>query len=235
MRTPPLKKKRVAGRRPKPSGIDPDTRADILAAARSVFARVGFDGAAMREVAKIAHVNNAMIYYHFQDKEGLYRAVLSDSLGAMNRIWEDTLFQSNVPARKKIQKYIEAFIRFQVDNDDLRRILAMEFSKSGAKGTQLKWIAKNYFSKNHARLADILAQGMAAGELKKVNPIIATVSLIGMIIHAFIYMPIAPYVSKQYAAVSPSDISAAVSKLFFDGLCAKKSVKQKRPQKKDRT
>lgn len=223
----PSRKKTAVGRRPKAKGTDMDTRADILAAARKVFALRGFSGTSVREVAEAARVNKAMIYYYFQDKVDLYRAVLSDSFDAMQDIWKHDVFQGTAPARLKIQNYIEGFIRFQHKNEDLRKILAMEFSTTGAKSDNMKWIAKNYFAKNHASLVKILEAGMQSGELKKMNPLMAVVALIGMIIHSFIYIPIAPYIQKKKVDMSASKLGAFVTELFFCGLSAPK-VNRKR-------
>ena len=52
-----------------------DTREALLLAATTVFARAGFDGVSLREVAEAAKVNQALIGYHFGSKEGLYLAV----------------------------------------------------------------------------------------------------------------------------------------------------------------
>ena len=228
----PPRIKTAVGRRPKAKGMDLDTRVDILAAARRVFAHKGFAGTSVREVAEAAKVNKAMIYYHFRDKVDLYRAVLSNSFEAMELIWDDDVFKGNAPARKKIQKYIEGFIRFQQKNEDLRKILAMEFSTTGLKSDNLKWIAKNYFAKNHAALVKILEAGMKSGELRKINPLMAVVSLIGMIIHLFIYVPIAPFIQKKKVDLSALKLSAFVAELFFNGLSvqnnAKKQIKKSR-------
>lgn len=231
----PSHNKSAVGRRPREKGTDMDTRADILAAARKVFALRGFSGTSVREVAEAARVNKAMIYYYFQDKVDLYRAVLSDSFDAMQDIWEHSVFQGNATARMKIQIYIEGFIRFQHNNEDLRKILAMEFSKTGAKSENLKWIAKNYFAKNHASLVKILEAGMQSGELKKMNPLMAVVALIGMIIHSFIYIPIAPYIQKKKVDMSASKLGAFVSEIFFCGLSSPKvnRIRREKPKVKE--
>jgi TetR/AcrR family transcriptional regulator len=228
----PSRNKTAVGRRPREKGTDMDTRADILAAARKVFAVRGFSGTSVREVAEAARVNKAMIYYYFRDKVDLYRAVLSDSFDAMQDIWEHSVFQGNAPARMKIQKYIEGFIRFQHNNEDLRKILAMEFSKTGAKSENLKWIAKNYFAKNHASLVTILEAGMQSGELKKMNPLMAVVALIGMIIHSFIYIPIAPYIQKKKVDISASKLGAFVTEIFFCGLSSPKVDRKRRGKRR---
>jgi hypothetical protein len=153
-------------------------------------------------------------------KEDLYRAVLSDSFDAMKDIWAHDIFKGKASARKKVQKYIEGFIRFQHANEDLRKILAMEFSKTGTKSDNLKWIAKNYFAKNHAALVKILEEGMRAGELKRMNPLMVVVALTGMIIHSFIYIPIAPFIQEKKVHMSASKLGAFVTEIFFSGITA---------------
>jgi TetR/AcrR family transcriptional regulator len=214
------------GRRPKSAGTHEDTRADILAAARKVFALRGFAGTSIREVAEAAQVNKAMIYYYFKDKVDLYRAVLSDSFDAMKDIWRHEVFQGTAPARQKIQQYIHGFISFQHNNEDLRKILAMEFSTAGSKGENLKWIAKHYFAKNHSALVKILKEGMKSGELKKINPLMAVVALIGMIIHSFIYIPISPYIQKKRVDMSSEKLGAFVAEIFFSGMSASKHARK---------
>jgi TetR/AcrR family transcriptional regulator len=209
------RKKAVIGRRPKSQCADLDSRGAILKAARTVFARSGFDGASTREVADIACVNNAMIYYHFKDKVELYRAVLVNSFSVLDRIWEHEIFRGNAPVREKIEKYIEEFIRFQHSNDDLRRICSMELVSCGEN---CRWLGKHLYSKSYEKLAAILKAGMKSGELKKVNPTFAIATLVGMIIHSFILVPVAEHVTGKRLDLSVTRFGAFVSELFFDGL-----------------
>ena len=55
---------------------DRDTRDDILAAARDLFAQSGFRATTMRAVAARAGVDVALIPYYFRNKEGLFQAAL---------------------------------------------------------------------------------------------------------------------------------------------------------------
>ena len=56
---------------------DPErTRAVILAAATAEITEKGLGGARVDEIAERAGVNKRMIYHYFDDKEGLYLAVL---------------------------------------------------------------------------------------------------------------------------------------------------------------
>ncbi|USQ75881.1 TetR/AcrR family transcriptional regulator [Ornithinimicrobium cryptoxanthini] len=54
----------------------PDTRAEILAAALSLFAERGYAGTSIRAVAAGARVDPALVHHYFGTKEGLFRATL---------------------------------------------------------------------------------------------------------------------------------------------------------------
>ena len=51
----------------------------ILAAARVVFAKAGYDGASVERISKQAKCNESLLYYHFGSKDGLFAAVLEDT------------------------------------------------------------------------------------------------------------------------------------------------------------
>src|SRR5271170_8478342 len=66
------------------------TRERIMAAAQKEFAAHGFAGARTDAIAHRARVNERMIFYCFESKEGLYRAVLAQKLSAKTAIIEST-------------------------------------------------------------------------------------------------------------------------------------------------
>ena len=53
-----------------------DTRTRLVESAILTFAAKGFDGAGIREIAKGARANSALVTYHFCGKEGLYLEAL---------------------------------------------------------------------------------------------------------------------------------------------------------------
>lgn len=56
------------------------TRAAILAAAKNHFARSGYEGAFLRDIAAEAGVDAALINRYFGGKDGLFAAALKDSI-----------------------------------------------------------------------------------------------------------------------------------------------------------
>jgi TetR/AcrR family transcriptional regulator len=61
--------------RPKSKSV-PDTRQQILRAALRCFAHSGYAGASVQTIVDGAGVTKPVLYYHFGNKEGLYRALI---------------------------------------------------------------------------------------------------------------------------------------------------------------
>lgn len=59
-------------------------RALVLDAARSVFERLGIEGASIREIARQAGYTPGAIYSYFESKEAIYGALLAESLERLN-------------------------------------------------------------------------------------------------------------------------------------------------------
>jgi AcrR family transcriptional regulator len=53
-----------------------DTRAEILIAARSMFANLGYTATTLRAVALLADVDPALILHHYGSKEALFRSAM---------------------------------------------------------------------------------------------------------------------------------------------------------------
>lgn len=64
--------RRRRGRRPG----GPDTRADIIEAARHEFAAKGYDRASLRGIARVAEVDPALVHHYFAGKANLFAETL---------------------------------------------------------------------------------------------------------------------------------------------------------------
>ncbi len=72
------------------------TRAAILASARRAFARAGYDGAGVREIAEGAGVTAMLVNRYFGSKEQLFAEVAADTMAAPGVLSE--AFQGDDPA-----------------------------------------------------------------------------------------------------------------------------------------
>ncbi len=90
------------------------TQERIMAAAQKEFAANGFAGARTDAIARRARVNERMIFYCFDSKEGLYRAVLAQKLSAKTAIIEST------PDQELTSSLVSGFAACCEDVDALR-------------------------------------------------------------------------------------------------------------------
>src|SRR6266852_9000222 len=88
-------------------GKPEESRSAILRAAVQEFAEHGIAGARTDAIARAAHVNKALLYYYFKDKETLYGAVLDHVFSGL-RARVLPVLESELPPRQKIQEYLGA-------------------------------------------------------------------------------------------------------------------------------
>lgn len=77
-------KKVPQGPRPATAPAELDTKERLLKAAKDLFVRKGFSGVSIREIAREADTNSALISYYFGDKEGLFKGVLESFVRPLN-------------------------------------------------------------------------------------------------------------------------------------------------------
>ena len=97
----------------------------ILAATEPVFAKHGFEGATMAQLAAAAGLPKANLHYYFGTKEGLYRAVLEGILA----LWLDDAAEWIVPERHPAEGfagYVRAKMTHSRERPDASRIFASE-------------------------------------------------------------------------------------------------------------
>jgi TetR/AcrR family transcriptional regulator len=113
-------------------------RETILNAAEAIFARVGFDGARVDEIAAASGYNKSLLFHYFGDKAGLYHTVVQRlrkqagvELGQILALFigDDT----EVPTASQVHFFLERTIRwyftYLVEHPHLLRIIAWEEAK----------------------------------------------------------------------------------------------------------
>ncbi|MEO5931240.1 MAG: TetR/AcrR family transcriptional regulator [Candidatus Kapaibacterium sp.] len=80
-------------------------RREIILAARTVFARKGFNDTKLEDVAELAEFGKGTLYNYFTNKEALFQVVLEDSFEALKLIAERTL-NNDAPFPEKIDMFL---------------------------------------------------------------------------------------------------------------------------------
>ena len=98
------------------SPVEPKQR--ILKAAISLFVQKGFAAVGVREIAKEAHVNIAMISYYFEGKVGILKAVLEEFFERYSQMLGDAVTEEET-TEEGIRKLISHMVDFVRENTEL--------------------------------------------------------------------------------------------------------------------
>jgi TetR/AcrR family transcriptional regulator len=103
-----------------------DSKERILQAARGLFARDGFDGTRVDEIARTAGVNKALIYYYFKSKEELLEELFTRLADSYNKNQSETFREAMKEKRDPGPDLFQASMKLLLDNRELFRIAFME-------------------------------------------------------------------------------------------------------------
>jgi AcrR family transcriptional regulator len=101
------------------------TRQNIVAVATKEFAEKGYSGARVDEIAAHTNTSKRMIYYYFEDKEGLFIAVLEEAYRRIRRI-EATLDLTHLEPEDAIRALVGFTFDYQNSNEDFIRLVMVE-------------------------------------------------------------------------------------------------------------
>jgi TetR/AcrR family transcriptional regulator len=145
---------------------DPATARRILAAAEQHFAAQGLAGARTEEIATAAHANKAMLYYYFGNKRRLHRAVLENLLRQL-RVAVLAPPKKKLSARDRFFTGVSGYFDFLATHPNYPRLVQRQAMEAGAG---FKWMVTEYFRPLHREFARTVAEGIADGEFRKVDP-----------------------------------------------------------------
>lgn len=113
----------AAARKPRRSAEQ--RRAQILAAARPLFAERGFHGTTTRDLAEAAGVNDALLYRYFANKQDILKALMDEAVAVFESLPEPPA-QLPIALELLLTFAGEAFVGKAKDNLDLLTILISE-------------------------------------------------------------------------------------------------------------
>jgi AcrR family transcriptional regulator len=157
-----------------PSRDSDATKNRIMDAAEDEFARAGLLGARTEAIAANTGVTKAMIFYHFGDKEGLYRAVLDRSVTKRLLALQKVDLQSVDPV-EALRRYLKMFMRHAKDSPKVPPIFLFESMQNKGRFYTDMFVAVTY-----TPVIDILKRGIESGHFRKLDPEQTAVNVIGM-------------------------------------------------------
>ena len=90
-----------------------DKQIQILEVAETLFSENGFDGTSIRNIAKVAKINVAMVSYYFGSKERLLESLIVYRTSDLKNQLEN-LLQEDLEPVEKINKLIALYINLSL-------------------------------------------------------------------------------------------------------------------------
>lgn len=85
-----------------------DTKERILKTATTLFARKGYKGTSVRDIARETGINISMISYYFQGKQGILNAILQNVVDDFNElIGEGPVLEDNAELLVQLEKLLD--------------------------------------------------------------------------------------------------------------------------------
>jgi AcrR family transcriptional regulator len=115
----------IAGRGTDRGAGEQSTAEAIIDAAEQLFLEQGFHATRVSEVARLAEVSIGSIYVHYENKEGLYAALVERALDIEARYLDAVLLSDALPDLEKIVALGEAYLQFFRDHPGHFRLLML--------------------------------------------------------------------------------------------------------------
>ncbi|GGZ18347.1 TetR family transcriptional regulator [Echinicola pacifica] len=136
----------------------------IMEVAEKLFAEHGFSGTSVREIAKRADVNVAMISYYFDSKDKLLESIFLYRGDYLQSKIEDLLQDESLSSWKKLEWVTDEYVRKFISNQHLHRIISRE------NGMIHNGYIRNFIiqrrHQHYMILRGFVEQGQEKGEMK---------------------------------------------------------------------
>ncbi len=148
----------------------------IVRTAERLFAQRGFSSTGMRAIAKAARVSIGAIYHHFRSKEDILERIIRDELDRRRQALAE-LKAAGLPLKDQIQKIVE--MHFALLNDK-RNSARLFFRERFDPSPSLRARIQDLYDEVASFIADVIGEGIAAGEIRPCQPLVTAYAILGM-------------------------------------------------------
>jgi len=151
-----------------------ERRAQLIEVGRAVFAKYGYEGTSVEQIAKRAEVSKPIIYEHFGGKEGLYAVVVDREMDYVERRIVEAI--SSGSPRERVEHASLTFLNYVKDHPDGFAVLSQDSPLTSLRGSM-----SSLLNELADRVGDVFVSAFKeAGYDPKAAPIYAN-ALIGMV------------------------------------------------------
>jgi TetR/AcrR family transcriptional regulator len=137
------------------------TRERLLLAAESLFARKGFDGTRLREVAQLAGATVPLLCHHFGSKDALYESVLDRGMARIASMgWE--VLRRGATVAEQLEGFVTGLVGMASSDPSVVALLHREMADGGLRARPL---AERWLRPLKAVATEVLRDAAERGEI----------------------------------------------------------------------
>jgi AcrR family transcriptional regulator len=207
--------KRINGSLTKEQLVKQFRRSEIIKAARTVFAKHGYQKATIDMIAAHAGIAKGTVYFYFNNKEAIFLQALEESAKKLLQNLSD-IVQEKVDPITRIKKSVLYFFEFIEDDKDFycifhTVILECQLRELASHMQKVQGFIHNYYS----IIAPTLKEAIDSGILLKMDPLKMAYIFSG-IIESFVHYNIVNNITEPF-----SNDAELAFKLFFNAFSTK--------------
>jgi AcrR family transcriptional regulator len=156
--------------------IKAEVRGQIVGVARKIFTRYGFKKTTMEEIAAATHKGKSSIYYYFQSKEDIFRAVVEKEADELKEQLDRALRTDASPLEK-----LKAYILFRLHH--LRTLKNFYAALNDEYLSHLGFILEirqNFDQEELQLVKEIIEEGMTDGSFQITSSEIGAIAIATM-------------------------------------------------------
>ena len=150
--------------------------AELLEAARQVFAKKGFHAATVDDIATAAGVSKGTVYLYYRSKQEVYWAVFEHGITALYSELQGRLEAEQTP-ESKVRAFIEIKIRYFELNRDFFRIYFSELGSGLSHPAQMPPRFEEMYLQQARLLEGALQQGIQSKAIRQIRTDTAAVAI----------------------------------------------------------
>jgi TetR/AcrR family transcriptional regulator len=165
----------------------PGSREKILDVAEALFARRGYAGVGLREVADGVGLGKSSLFHHFRSKNQLYFEVLGRVLGRIRDQLAPALASGGDPARR-LERWVEALVDAVAEHPSSARLLLRALVEDESPRDPREpeaLLAERIVDETLAGVRRLLREGVASGAFRPVSDAHTVQTLIGATVYHF--------------------------------------------------
>jgi Transcriptional regulator len=142
-----------------------DKQQQIMTIAEKLFSELGFEGASVRDIAKEAEVNVAMISYYFGSKDKLLEAIFIKHTDIIRLKLENILMDEKMDPLQRVNVMIDAYVEKAFRSQGFHRIMVREQMLN--KDSHISKLLHEMKKRNQDLVRQLITYGQKQGVFKK--------------------------------------------------------------------